>query len=49
MKYTDTSHEDVYALSFSIVVTFSQIMLKTSTRAVDNVISYIANVINKTL
>ncbi len=47
MKYTDTSHEEVYAMSFSMVFTFSQIMLKTFTRAVDNVISYIDKVINK--
>ncbi len=45
MKYTDTRHE-VYAMSFSMVVIFSQIMLKTFTRAVDSVISYIAKVIN---
>ncbi len=33
-------------MSFRMGVTFSQIMVKTFTRAVDNVISYIANVIN---
>ncbi len=33
-------------MSFSMVVKFSQIMLKTFTRAVDSVISYIAKVIN---
>ncbi len=34
-------------MSFSIVVTFSQIMLKTFIRALDKVISYIAMATNK--
>ncbi len=46
MKYTDTSHEEVNAKSFSMVVQFSQIMLKTFTRAVYNVIIYIEKLIN---
>ncbi len=37
MKYANTSHEEIYAMSFSIVVTFPQIMLKTFIRALDKV------------
>ncbi len=49
MKWNDTntSHEEVYAMSFSIVVTFSQIILKTFIRALDDVIIYIAMIINE--
>ncbi len=46
MKYANTSHEEIYAMSFSIVVTFPQIMLKTFIRALDKVI-YMSMIINE--
>ncbi len=47
MKYVNTSYEEIYAMSFSLVIQFSQIMLKTFIRELDKVIIYIAMIINE--
>ncbi len=49
MKYANSGHEEVYAILFRIVVTFSQSHAKNihTVRALDKVIIYIAMLINE--